>query len=299
MVAANAPDFDVVSFFGTAETYIRWHRHITHSLIALPVMALIAVALVRFIGRKPVRWLPAWGIAMIGVASHLLLDLTNIYGVRLLLPFSGKWFHWDITPVIDPTILVIILLGIAAPALSKLVGGEIGDKRANAGGGWAVAALFLLFAYDATRAVLRDKAATAVAEHRYEGLTPRRTGAFPTNNPLIWTGIAEMSNSYVEIPVNVLEPLHVHDASILYKAEQTPAVNAALASRPFQTFLEFVQYPLWATGPSRRADGGTEVTLVDLRFGTPAAIGFGAVATVTPDGRVVDSLFTMSGARPR
>src|SRR5256885_448592 len=101
VLAANAPDLDVVSWFGGSTTYIHWHRNITHSLIALPVMALVAVAIVRLLGRKPVRWLAGWLIAMVAVASHLILDLTNVYGVRLLLPFSGRWFHWDTTPVID------------------------------------------------------------------------------------------------------------------------------------------------------------------------------------------------------
>jgi len=88
VLAANAPDFDVVSWLGGSAAYIHWHRNITHSLIAMPVMALLAVALVRLFGRRQVRWLNGWWIALIGVASHLILDLTNVYGVRLLLPFS-------------------------------------------------------------------------------------------------------------------------------------------------------------------------------------------------------------------
>lgn len=299
MLAANAPDLDAFSFLGGAETYIRWHRHITHSLVALPLIALIAVVLVRLIGRKPVKWLPAWGVAMVAVASHLILDLTNIYGVRLLLPFSGRWFHWDITPVIDPWIWAIVLLGVAAPALGRLVGGEIGDKRHAPGTGWACAALFLLFCYDVARGTLHDRAAVQVAEHHYNGLAPRRTGAFPTANPFVWTGIAEMSNAFVMIPVNLIGGFHLKDADTLYKAEQTPAVNAAMGSRPFQTFLEFVQYPLWVADPAPDLASGTRVTLVDLRFGTPQAIGFGSVATVDRGSNVTASFFTMSGARPR
>ena len=119
VLAANAPDFDIVSWLGGSVAYIQWHRHITHSLIAMPVMALLAVAIVRLLGRQPLHWVRAWVIAMLAVASHLLLDLTNVYGVRLLLPFSGRWFHWDTTPVIDLTIWAIVLLGIAAPALGQ------------------------------------------------------------------------------------------------------------------------------------------------------------------------------------
>ncbi len=135
VLAANAPDFDTVCWFGGPMSYIRWHRNITHSLIALPVMALLTVAIVRLLGRKQVRWLPAFLIAMVGVASHLILDLTNVYGVRLLLPFSGHWFHWDITPVFDLAFWAILLLGVAAPLLGRLVGSEIGEKPKGPGGG--------------------------------------------------------------------------------------------------------------------------------------------------------------------
>src|ERR1700734_349313 len=166
VLAANAPDFDTVSWLFGGATYIHYHRNITHSLIAMPVMALLSVALVRLIGWKPVRWLPAFWIALVAVASHLILDLTNVYGVRLLLPFSGRWFHWDLTPVIDLTIWAMLLLGVAATALGRLVGSEIGEHRKDAGkAGWAVTALFLLTAYDYGRSVAHDRAVAAMDSH--------------------------------------------------------------------------------------------------------------------------------------
>lgn len=204
VLAANIPDLDAVSLLGGAETYIRWHRHLTHSLILLPLLALVAVVLVRLLGRKPLKWLPGWGIALVGVSSHLLLDLTNIYGVRLLLPFSGRWFHWDITSVIDGWIWAILALGIIGPALGRLVGNEIGDKRKSPGTGWAIAALVLLLGYDFVRGILHNQVVSQVEAHHYQGLTPRRVGAFPTGNPVVWTGVAELSNAYVMVPVNLL-----------------------------------------------------------------------------------------------
>lgn len=300
MLGANAPDFDVVCWFGGSASYIHWHRNITHSLIAIPVMALLTVAIVRIVGRKPVRWLPAFLIAMLAVASHLVLDLTNVYGVRLLLPFSGQWFHWDITPVVDLLIWAMLFLGVAAPALGRLVGGEIGERRSEsgAGPGWAITALLLLSFYDYGRSVLHDRALAEVDARQYNGLAPRRTGAFPQANPLVWTGIAELSNAYVMVPVDLRTDFRPEDGTTFYKPEQTPAVNAALATLPFQRFLEFVQYPIWVTEP---LPGGTStlVRLVDLRFGTPYAPGFVATATVTERLQVTESSFSFGQPRPR
>src|ERR1700683_1706082 len=97
MLAANAPDIDVVSAAGGSLNYLHYHRHLTHSLAAMPVMAMLPVLLVRGVSRKPVHWLGAFFAALIAVGSHLLLDWTNSYGIRLLLPFSGQWLRLDWT----------------------------------------------------------------------------------------------------------------------------------------------------------------------------------------------------------
>src|ERR1700678_425706 len=76
MLAANAPDIDIVSAAGGSLNYLHFHRHITHSIVAAPVIALGTVALVRLLGRKPIRWAGAFFASLIAVASHLLLDLT-------------------------------------------------------------------------------------------------------------------------------------------------------------------------------------------------------------------------------
>jgi inner membrane protein len=305
ILAANSPDFDTVSAFGGAAAYIEYHRHITHSLFALPFMALLAVAIVRVFSRQPLRWLPAWLIAMLGVASHLLLDLTNVYGDRLLLPFSGHWFHWDITPVIDLTIWAIALVGIAAPALARLVGSEIGEKDKGAGNtGWAVTALLFLITYDYGRSLLHNRAVAIVDAHRYNGLTPRRSGAFPTLNPLVWTGTAELSNAYVQGAVDLRTSFRTGDMETFYKGERTPAVDAAMQTRPFQAFLTFVQYPLWLSEPGVIENGSgsgrtTRVRLLDLRFGNPHEPGFAATAVVNDKNQVLESSFSLGGTRPR
>jgi inner membrane protein len=303
VLAANAPDFDAVSWFGGPVSYLHYHRNITHSIVAMPVMALIAVAMVRFFpGGKGIRWLAAWSIALVSVISHLILDLTNVYGVRLLLPFSGQWSRWDLTPVIDLAIWAILLLGIAAPLLGRLVGSEIGERPRGPGAGWAIASLLLLFGYDYGRSVLHDRAIALMEPHDsrlYSGLAPRRTAAFPQANPLRWTGIAELSNAYVEVPIDLRQAFHPSEAMTFYKAERTPALEAAMATFPFQRFLEFVEFPIWVLEPAPDLEHATRVRLVDLRFGTPSAPGFAAFATVTDRNQVADAQLTFGAPRVR
>ena len=125
-VAANIPDLDALSLAGGVETYFRYHRWITHSIVAAPVMALVAVLLVAAILRRRLPWFRSWLVALVAVASHLMLDSTNPYGIRLFLPFSSDWPGLDSTHVIDIWIWAILLIGLL---LAGPVGlGEFGDR---------------------------------------------------------------------------------------------------------------------------------------------------------------------------
>src|SRR5271157_3715432 len=131
LLAANAPDIDIVSAAGGSLSYLHYHRHLTHALISAPVMALLPVLLVRVVSRKPVRWLGAWAASTAAVLLHLLLDYTNVYGIRLLLPFSSEWQRLDVTSVVDLWIWAVCLLAVAGPFLGRLVGSEIASGAAR------------------------------------------------------------------------------------------------------------------------------------------------------------------------
>ena len=112
---------------GGSLAYLKYHRHLTHALLMAPVMALLPLLVVRLASRKPIDWKMGYLVSLVGLASHLALDWTNVYGVRLLLPFSSRWLRLDITSVIDPWIWTALLLAVIAPALARLVG--IGNRR--------------------------------------------------------------------------------------------------------------------------------------------------------------------------
>jgi inner membrane protein len=303
ILAANAPDLDVISWFWGQDVWLRWHRNFTHALLGLPVMALLSIVIIRIAGRKPIRWWPAFVVAAIGVASHIILDLTNVYGVRLLLPFSGQWFHWDLTPVVDLTIWAMLLVGALAPMLARLVTSEIGARRGTTGAGWAMVTLLALGVYDYSRSVFHERAVNLMDSRIWNGLAARRAGAFPQANPLLWTGIVELSNAYVEVPIDLRDGFHPLDGVTFYKATRGPSAIAAMQTKAFEAMQEFVQYPLWIVEPSADPlpDGtnATRVILMDLRFGSPPAPGFNASAIVDDHNRVLESSFAFGGAKPR
>jgi len=131
LLAANAPDIDIVAMAGGSAAYLHYHRHLTHALLAIPFLALLPVLIVRLFARKQFNWKWAYLISLLGVATHPLLDWMNAYGVRLFLPFSGDWVRLDVSSLADLWIWAVLLLAALAPALAKLVSSEIGARPSS------------------------------------------------------------------------------------------------------------------------------------------------------------------------
>ena len=81
--------------------------------------------------RAPWCWL-----GLLAVLTHPLLDLCNTYGVRLLMPFSGHWFHGDTLFIIDPWMWLalglgwLVARGAAAAAAPRGRNGRPGGRSA-------------------------------------------------------------------------------------------------------------------------------------------------------------------------
>jgi inner membrane protein len=303
ILAAEAPDIDIVTAAGGAVNYLHYHRHLTHSLIAMPAMALLPVALVGLAGKKRIRWLGAFCAAMIAVASHLLLDLTNSYGVRLFLPFSQNWLRLDTTNVIDLWIWAALLAGIAGPFLSRLVGMEIASGRRRPeypGRGFAIFALAFVLLYNCGRAALHGRAAATLNARLYRDAPPLRVAALPNAaNPLRWRGVVETADFYAVDDVDLAGEFEPARAAVFYKPDPSAARDAARRTRTMQEFLRFSQYPFWRVTPSAELENGHLVEVFDMRFGSPQEPGFVASALVDSANRVVKTTFTWGAPRPR
>jgi inner membrane protein len=299
VLAANAPDIDIVTLAGGQLNYLNYHRHLTHSLAAWPLMALLPVLAVRLFTRKPFQWLGAYAISLLAVASHLLLDYTNVYGIRLLLPFSARWFRLDLTSVVDLWIWTVLLLGLAGPAVARLVNSEIGARTRSAGRGSAIFALLFLALYNAGRGVLHARAVAILDSRVYAGAPPQRVAALPGPvNPLAWRGLVESREFYSVVDFNLWEEFDPSRAAIFYKAETGAVIQAANNSPAFRDFFKFAQFPLERTMPLADPEGATRVEATDMRFGTPGEPGFLAAADVDNRLRVIRSGFTFGAARP-
>ncbi len=94
---------------------LEYHRHFTHSLILVPVGALLAAGLLWLLLRQRASFAQLYAYTFIGYLLSPLLDACTSYGTHLLWPFVDRPVAWSIIPIIDPvfTLLVIVPLAIA------------------------------------------------------------------------------------------------------------------------------------------------------------------------------------------
>ena len=114
IVAANAPDIDMVSYVAGPYAALAFRRGITHGWPALIVLPFLVTAAMLAWDRRvrrgwypqaePARAGPVLALAAMGVLTHPTLDWMNSYGMRWALPFDGAWTYGDALFIIDPWI---------------------------------------------------------------------------------------------------------------------------------------------------------------------------------------------------
>ncbi|MDP2998323.1 MAG: metal-dependent hydrolase [Bryobacterales bacterium] len=286
LLAANAPDIDVVTALGGSLSYLNWHRDVTHSVVGVPLVAMLPVLIARLVARRPISWLACYLVSLAGAATNPLLDWTNAYGVRLLAPFSREWFQGGFTHIFDVWIWTVLGLAFVWPPLSRLVMSEIGAK-ATPGRGLAIFALCFVAAYNAGRYTMHERAVAVLDSRIYAGAAPLRVAAFPgAFNPFRWSGIVEGESFWSIHELNLLEEFDSTQGKTLYKPEPSPAMEAARRTPEFQQFLQFAQYVYWRLTPLDAPEGAQRVEAIDLRFGPPWAARSVATAVVLAGERV-------------
>ncbi|MEZ5354438.1 MAG: metal-dependent hydrolase [Bryobacteraceae bacterium] len=292
-LAANVPDIDLLwgAPFGPT-AYLDTHRGWSHGVAGLPLMAALPALAAGLWKRPPqYRFLHAWLIALAGVASHLLLDLTNIYGIRLGAPFSQHWYRLDWTNVIDPWIWAVLLLAIVWPMLAGLVSSEIGAKS-KAGPGIARFALVFLLLYEGGRAVTHTRAVETLDARIYQGETPKRVMAMPSAwSPLRWRGLVELDGAWQSLDIDLLKEFDPASGRVFFKPDRSEWIDKARQTEPFQALERFSSTLFWTVAALPEPDGGVEVTASDLRFADPGQGAFQSTARFTRSGALERAWF--------
>jgi membrane-bound metal-dependent hydrolase YbcI (DUF457 family) len=282
VVSGVAADSDYVSYFGGPAIFIRFHRTLLHSLLGSAIVACVVTAAFLAIdkirsqnrdvgnpspGQQGFSPGPVLLVCVIGVASHLMLDLVSGIGVQLFWPFRAGWQGWELLNNMDPWVLTLLAAAFLLPELFRMVSEEIGERKKTARGrGLAIGALVLLIFYVGARADLHGKAINLLGSREYHGRPPLSVSAFPlSSTPFSWRGLISTDATVEELLVSLFpgEDFDPDHSFTRYKPEASAVVDSGQRTQAAKTFLAYAKI---AFASVTHVEDGYQFQLRDLRF---------------------------------
>jgi inner membrane protein len=277
-VAANAPDVDVLAYLAGPTTALWLRRGVTHGIVAWFVLPILITGIVlgvdRLLGRSRdrERAVPSQVLllALVGVATHPVLDLLNTYGVRLLMPFSDRWFYGDALFIVDPWIWVLLTLGIVWSRRNARVANR-GTAAVHGSGHRALAhparwALLLLAVYigvmTGSNLAARRMVVSALAK---QGLpSPERLMVAPLPlDPLRRRVVVEIDGAYLGGTFSWLGKPRVELNDLGLRREPDFRTVAAIRGPEVRHFLSWARFPYFEVAPG---GSGGAVLVGDARY---------------------------------
>ena len=269
VIGANLPDVDVLAVLARAPM-VAFRRGWTHGVLALGlwpfILTLLVVAWDRRVRRRRQPDLPRampseiYRLAAVAVLSHPLLDLMNTYGVRLLMPFSGRWFYGDTLFIVDPWLWLALGAGVWL------------SRRALRGGAahpWRAARVALVVA---TVYIVAMAASSLVGRRLVEEAWAREGRGEPWYvmvspapvNPFARTLVVANRAGYTRGTLTWWpHPVVSFDEVPWPTRSRHPAAVAARQTSVFRAFLVWSRFPFYRL---EAVPGGARVTLGDMRF---------------------------------
>ncbi len=248
IVSANFPDIDILLNLISRDAYVFLHRGFTHSLHGVILQALLLAWLARFV--FPVKSFGLlFGLALLGQASHVLMDLANAWGTMIFWPFSGSRYALGWVAIIDPWMWGLLAAGLVAGMGTKVWSVTI--NRVTLG---LLAGYYLFCGANQVTAKAYFRKALAQLQIRVE-----RVEAFPQfQNPFRWNVIGWAPDRYYQGYVHALDGLQGR-VRIFFMRQIPPSLES-----PFVK-----EYRRWAGAPLLRHlanDPEGAPALCDLRF---------------------------------
>jgi inner membrane protein len=280
VLAAELPDLDYLLPAKDAVLHtLSAHRGYSHSLLAAPVVALVATLLSKALFRRA-AFASLYARALLSVPmAHLLPDLWTGWGTRLLLPLSDRRLALDWTMVVDPLFTGPLLVAALWAACRRER-----FRRAMALGASASAlyvALRIALSMHLTHEVARAYPRAASVHVFPELLSVAR-----------WRYVARFGAEYVAGTVALGE---TPNEAARHQALPTGPLAEELRSVP--TVREALRWARFPVVSSSALDGSARrVNIADLRYHLGGKPTLSFVIDVEPDGRVRSARLERGGS---
>jgi inner membrane protein len=251
-LACAFPDGDIVVRLFTSQLgYLNLHRGVTHSLIMLPIWAVLLGGLFWWLFRRGRRFQPIAVLCGLAIVLHIAADFINSYGTQILAPLSDRKFAWASTFIIDPGFTAILVAGLLVSVWRE-------SRRA------AAVSLAVLALYVGGEAVAHLRAAAlGDAYARRHALAGAVTDVFPQPlSPFNWKIVVSAADGYHIAYVNLLAG----------QPPPPPGPDAGLVTRVLALYQPANRLD-WQT--RRRFGDNTDVrTFAEMAWARPGFAGF-------------------------
>ncbi len=112
LIAGALPDADMfIRSSKDSLLALTMHRHFTHSLVFVPIGALIAAGICHLLYRRRENFKSIYLASFLGYITHGPLDLCTSYGTVILWPFTSSRYALDCISIVDLVVSVPLLIG--------------------------------------------------------------------------------------------------------------------------------------------------------------------------------------------
>jgi inner membrane protein len=296
-IAANLPDIDAIILpIGDGGDALAFRRGWTHGILAMLVLPPLLALCMRGVSRlrkmrreSPTaswRWLIV--LSTIGVWSHPLLDLLNTYGVRLLMPFSGRWFYGDALFIIDPWLWLALLAGVVMSRWRARRHGADATRPARV-------AIGLLALYIVAMAA-SSRIGRGIVERQATGEHTDRVMVSPIPvTPVRRMVVRDLGDRYETGELTLGAAARYRRAAETPSGRDTELAAAAARTPEGAAFLSWSRFPRFAAEAS---DDGLHVRISDMRYADVRGRGWASVVVRIPS-TSTDATGSSSPARSR
>ncbi len=244
IISSLIADIDILSRLHSKELFLMYHRGITHGVLFLFLFPVVPA----LIFMKKYGFFKIYCFSFLGCFLHLLLDLTNQYGTKILSPFDWNSYGLSLAFIIDPYVLIPLLLAIGFSIKFK--------KQAKF---LYIFSMIFIAIYIGIKAYLKEEAKNFLKQkieaHQYR--------VYPLPNDFLrWWFVAKYSDEYITGLVDIFgEKVYVDQR---YKIKNDIATIKSKESESVKALISFAKHPVSEV----RKEGDTVVVIwKELSYG--------------------------------
>lgn len=227
------PDIDVLVSIMGPDFMMRYHRGLTHSLIAAPLFCLFLTLAVGVIFRSN-QYIRIYPMVLLGILSHIFFDLITSYGTVLFDPITSKRYSWNLVFILDPFITLPVLAGLIISIKKKQVAARLSS----------IVLVFLLIYLSTSYIIKNSTLERMLIEAEKKDISAEKFNIYPKPfSPFRWLGVLETEEDFYRVNIDYIpvKPLFFEK---IPKSDSNGYVEAANSHRVAVIYKWFADFPV-------------------------------------------------------